>query len=350
MSNNITDPRKNIGASWENFIKVDTAHDQNRLPADAPRFIEYAWKRFDVKTVIKMLLSGQSAYKALRPILFSGLCTWTVCPKRDSLRQHGMLLVGIEHMTVAEVKGRAAFAGEGISNHDLLGDIMGRLRMLGQDFYSDFYYPVGGLTQVLRSTTPGNFKKNLAKHSENTNIAIAMMQIYDFHFKYLNDKIKWYDASESKGFELVRRIFGEGRRETPIGFDKLGHGWREHIENVAMLYAASTLKIDDKKSFLDVICSGQADYNKYGYIISSWIGRARYVAENFWVNTEKPEIGRDNIAVLPVIETFPTPDPQFSEAERRLIEADFDRIAILKNRKPGEMRVRLSRRGSRTGQ
>ena len=350
MSIKSFDPRRSIGASWESFIKTDAEYDQDRLPADAPRFIDYAWKQFDAKIVIRTLLSEQLAYKALRPILFSGLCTWTVCPKRDSLRQHGMLLVGIEHMRAAEVKGRAAFAGQGITNHDLLGDIMGRLRMLGQDFYSDFYYPVGGLTQVLRSTTPGNFTRSLAKHSENRNTSIAMMQIYDMHFKYLSDKAKWYSASEAKGFELVRKIFGEGRRQTPIGFDKLGQNWKGSIENVALLYAASTIIAEDKQSLLDIICSGQADYAKHGQFMRLWIGRARYASESFWVNTEKPEVGRDNTELLPDIKKITTPDPQFSETERSLIEAEFDKVAILKNRKPLITRVRLSRRGPRTGQ
>ena len=151
----------------------------------SPRFIDYTWNTFDEKQVIRVLTSEIQTYPALKPILFAGLCTWVVCPAKSDLQQLGMLLVGIEHLHRAEMIGRGVFDNRNLPGHELLGDIYARVRVLGQDFFSDFYNPIGGLKRILLSTTPEEFLRTRAEHAEAARTAVSMMQIYDYHARYL---------------------------------------------------------------------------------------------------------------------------------------------------------------------
>ncbi len=336
------DPRVVIEDAWRSVQAYDAQHSTDRLAQDAPRFVDYAWKRFDPKTVLTVLMSEKPAYKALKPILFSGFCTWVVCPKRIQLRQHGMLLVGIEHMRWAEVLGRAAFAGRDIPNHDLLGDIMGRLRALGQDFYSDFYYPIGGLAQVVRSTTPRNFERSLAHHSKDALAIVWIMQIYDYHAKNLGNKELYWPASGGKGYELVRVL--ESAQQDKLGINEKAseRRWKSLKSSAALIYAASTIVADEGQSLFEAICAGEATFEEHGDHLASWIGRARYAAETILGELTTPEIGQTNAALLPDITPEPTPEPPLSTVEKERIEAAFNRETINKGRREAERRRRLA--------
>ena len=325
------DPRTLVEGAWRQIYTTDAGRHPNQLAPGAPRFIDYAWKTFDPKTVMKILTSEEPTYAARKPILFSGLCTWVACPMRHSLRQHGMLLVGIEHLRAAEAEGRKVFAGRDLPGHELLGDILGRVRVLGQDFFSDFYYPIGGLAQVLRSTTPGNFRRSLAKHAEAARTAVTMMEIYDYHARHLNDPKRFYQASEGKGYKLVRIIYARHRKEMGFSVELSEDRWRKLglSQTAAMSYAASTLPAGKADNLLNAIVSGTASFEDHGHLLPAWIGRARYAAEVILRGLTKSEIGQINAGWLPDLPTEPTPEPPLSAPERAEIEAEFDISAIL---------------------
>lgn len=329
--NNSDDPRAVVEGAWRQILATDADRHPNRLAPGAPRFIDYAWAKFDPTTVMSVLVSKEPTYAALKPILFSGLCTWVVCPEKRSLRQHGMLLVGIEYLRAAETEGRRVFAGRDVPSHEMLGDILGRVSVLGQDFFSDFYYPVGGLAQVLRSTTPGNFQRSLAKHAEAARTVVAMMEIYDYHAKHLRDPKHYYQASEGKGYKLVRLIRGKHRREVGISVELSEDRWRKQglHRTAALSYAASTISSDEGGSLFDAICTGTATFAQHGHLLPTWIGRGRYAAEMILGGLTKPEIGPANAAMLPDFLSEPTPEPAFSEKEQGHIVAEFDIAAIL---------------------
>lgn len=336
------DPRTTVEQAWRQIYATDATRHANRLAPEAPRFIDYGWKKFDPATVLTILTSEEPTYDALKPILFSGLCTWVVCPNKNSLRQHGMLLVGIEHLRSAEEIGRKFFEGRDLPGHELLGDILGRVRVLGQDFFSDFYYPSGGLKQVLRSTTPGNFRRSLAKHSEAARTAVAMMEIYDYHAKHLGDTKRYYGASEGKGYKLVRVIRGGYRSELGISVELSEDRWLKLgvSRTAALSYAASTLPVDEADSLFDAICAGTATFEEHGHLLRSWVGRARYAAEVILGGLTKPEVGPINASWLPDLPSEPTPEPPFSEAERSEIVAEFDRVAKLAGRGKTERKLK----------
>jgi len=302
---------------------------QRRLPRDWPRFVEYAWTTFEPRTLIELLIAEEPSYEGHKAILFAGLCTWTACPhKRDGLRQHGMLLVGIEQLRRAEELGRqAAFDGGA-----MIGDMIGRLSSIGPDFYSDFYYPIGGIAQILRSTTPGNFKRSLERRSGEMPTLIAMMQIFDFHAKHLAGDERYYRASLGKGSELVEVVYRGAGKPGGVNRDNADKRWKNLYRTTALSYAASTIQLDEQRSLLDTIREGKASYEVHGRLLPHWLARARYAADAILAGLHEPRFAEANAAYLPSVVPEPTPEPPFSDEERAIITATFDIERIMKGR------------------
>lgn len=302
---------------------------QRRLPSDWPHFIDYAWKRFEPRTVIELLISDESSYEGHKAILFHGLCTWVACPhNRDGLRMHGMLLAGIEYLRRAEEMGRSAALG----GSAMVADMLGRLSVIGADFYSDFYYPIGGIAQIVRSTTPGNFRRSLERRSGEIPTVIAMMQIFDFHAKHLGDGKRFYGASLGKGIKLQDEVHRAAKTPGGVNADNADKRWKTLYPSAALSYAASTILIDATRSLLDVIRLGEASYEVHGHLLQHWLARARYAADTILAGLPEPRFAQANADVLPNVAPEATPEPPFTAEEGGIITNSFDIQRTLKGR------------------
>ena len=204
-----------------------------------------------------------------------------------------MLLTGIEYLKDAEQTGRNLSSNFEIPGGDLFGDILGRLTVLGQDFYSDFYYPVGGLGQVLRCTSRAVFSRSIAHHTRFLNTVITMMKIFDFHAKKLSEPTVYYPASASKGYKLVKIINGNMHRETGVSIEISEQRWKESSSTCALIYAAHTVKDSNNVSLLELICRGEVNFETHGPFLENWLRRARYVSDEVpWKNDAKGDRAR----------------------------------------------------------
>lgn len=337
---------------WDEF------HRHNRTPfattvREAPSFIDYAWQKFDTKTVIEVLLDDHATYRAQKPILFSGLCAWVISSHDLSLCRNAMLLVAIEHIKRAEKLGRTAYKEYDAPNGKILGDIFGRLRWLGDGFYEDFYYPIGGLATIVDCFSVDGFRKCSERRATDLKISIAIMQIFDHHAKHLNNSELYYAASESKAYELIRLIHGQRNSDFGIGIEKFERIWKQSRGAAALIYAASTIMTGEGESLLDKICKGSVSYENEGDYLINWVRRARYASNTILNKTTVRDIVSINAASSPgsladaMAEA--TPDPTFSDAEVQIIESEFNMKKILGARQRDQRRTRFTRRGPRKG-
>ncbi|GJE15627.1 hypothetical protein [Methylobacterium marchantiae] len=258
------DARAVIEQAWAKIAATDNKRHPNRLPPGFPPFVDYAWKNFDPKVVLAILVDDAASYKGHKPIIFSGLCTWTVCPELAVLRRQGMVLVGIEHLRFAEALGRAAFKG-----NNLLGDMVGRTLALGQDFYNDFYYPVGGLSSLLKSSSPATFETSVFKRSREAMTVLALMQVFHYHADKLRQTGKHLPGSLEKGAELVQEIWRSRGEKAGVAKDNVKPRWRRLGGSAALIYAASTINVDGGETLLDHICNGTANYDEHAPLLST---------------------------------------------------------------------------------
>ena len=144
----------------------------------------------------------------------------------------------------------------------------------------------------------------------------------------------YYQASETKGYKLVRTIRARHRKELGVSEKLSENRWRIQglYQTAALSYAASTISIDGGGSLFDAIIEGTVEFEKHGHLLTAWMGRARYAAEVILSRLTKSEIAQINVDWLPDLPSEPTPEPKLTELEREEIVAEFDMAAILGGR------------------
>ena len=333
--------RDRVEKDWAAFEKIYGQRFPRHLTVDSPRLFDYAWKGFQPEVVLAFLGSTEASYPAHKPLLFNALCTWTVCTDRPSLRQHGMLLVGIEQMRFAEALGRKAFP-----NNDLLGDVTARLTALGRDFYSDFYYPVGGLGAILKSSTPKQFARSIVKHSKDVLTVIGMMQILHYHQLHYSDRKAFHEASMNKATEAVERVFRDiGNAEWAVNRTEVKRRWLRLCRPAALSYVAASLRpAEGERSMLDIIRAGEASFEQHGSLVPTWLARTRFVLNTVLA----PLAGASSFEaaqtlVVPPGEVEPLLAPSFGEEQSRVLDEIFKQrstisrqvsLLMAKDRKP----------------
>ena len=299
------------------------------LPVDWPPFVSYAWKDYSPQILIELLLSSNRSYAPHKGILFSSLCAWTVCPDRGDLRRHAAVIQAINYLRRAEAVGsKAGLKGTKVD------DLIIRMSLIGADFYSDFYYPVGGIDILLRCMSPKTLKNSLAKKSKDIDTVVLLMSIFDFHAKNLGNEGRFSNASLKKGTELVQTVFRSQRQAKPgaVNKDNADDRWKRLFVTAALSYAASTIAVGEAGSLLDVIRRGDADYAKHKGLIPQWMARARFAADGVLARLESPRYGEASQSYLPMVEPEPTPEPSFTPAEQAGITTAFSREAQLAGR------------------
>ena len=169
------------GVAWRDIYSQIAAGSV--LTADAPPLISYALVNFRPELVLERLLDPRPSYFAHKDILFAGLCTWTVAPKRQTLIEEAMVLAGATRLAAIEQKHQKQ-----LPQAPMLAEIVTRVAGPGIDFYQDFYYPAGGLQRVIKARSPRLMRRSLQFASREIGFAVEMMRVCHDHAARLQDR------------------------------------------------------------------------------------------------------------------------------------------------------------------
>lgn len=311
------DAREKIAKGFEEISAAYRKMFPSKLDAQQPSLIEYAWRNFDAKRCLRILVSSEPSYKLHKDLIFSALCSWVVCPHRNGLRRHGMVLVAIEAMCRNEVLGQAAFP-----ENLLLGDLLGRLSPEYWDFYEDFYYPVGGLKTLIKSTSPETYRASIENRSSDVPFVSGLMSVLHYHADNLRGKRPYLKASLNKAAPTTKAVYGIGSR-SGWAADNLDNRWQKLKGTVALSYAALSIEIGEGRTLLDAMREGEASYADHGQHLSEWLGRARYVTAHVLAPMAKPDAARIAESYLPDFEDRPFPPRAFTAAEESKMRKGF---------------------------
>lgn len=311
------DARAEVAKSFEEISAAYRKMFPSRLDPNEPSLFQYAWMDFDAKRIVSLISSDDPSYKLHKDLLFSALCTWVVCPHLNGLRRHGMVLVAIEAMCRNEALGRAAFPDE-----HLLGDLLGRLSPDYWDFYQDFYYPIGGLKALIRSTSPNTFRKSIERKSAGLPNLIGLMSVLHFHSDHLREKGPYLKASLNRATPTTAKVYGSGKG-SGWAADNIDDRWQKLKKTAAMAYAASSISVAPASNLLDTIRSGEASYADHGQHVTEWLRRAKYVAAHILSPMTKPDAARAAESYLPDVEALPFAARHFNSDQVDTIRNGF---------------------------
>ena len=297
-------------------------HWPSKFTNESPKFKDYAWDDFDPKQVLSLLLSTTQSYDNHLKILFNGFCTWVLCRDDKQLIKNSMLLAGIEALIMDEQK-----AFELIPESRLAGAIVSRIKV-DQDFYKDFYYPIGGIKTIIHCPSLENIRKQLRQSSDTISTVVMMMQVFHYHANNLQSSGKYRATSLKKGKDTAYAIWKRRKNnglpaEGLVVPDNMDDRWQKYKTTVALIYSASTITLDSGRNLLSVIISGEADFELHGPQLATWVGRARWATESILAHLFQNDIAKYNRTHLPAGKNLHIATPNFDSEEKKMIRDEF---------------------------
>ncbi len=311
-----------LAASWE---KCAASLDASVEPIDVDaRFIDYAWRDFDINTVLKVLTHQSQSYFAHKPVLFAALCAWIVAPKSDILRRSSIVVEVGRSLKEAEKRALKAYPdSKAFASH------LGRAAESGLQFYEEIYFPIGGMTRIIDAPSSKNYAKIFMKYSRNAPIAVEIMRIFHHHALRLDDVDRYRIASLSNACEVAVAIRGPKKTKEEVKPDRLNteKRWRLLRSSAALAYSASTIAAAPFENLLHVMEEGAGSWKHHGHLLEECVRKALY-AETFilskiYKNTEEGSTKLD----LPAFAALRIPAPRFGPTHAATIADKFRRSA-----------------------
>lgn len=292
-----------------------------RRPAGKRRFKELALgNTFQAREVLEIILSDEPAYPGLREVLAAGFVGWVLFPTRREMRVQLMIQAVMEHMDDAE---RAA----GLVDEplDFTRDIIARYVFTGADFLTDIYHELGGYEAFTRALNIPALVALFDEHAKAIDTTARALAYLHHGADQFEDPE--YDFAPSLNRAIT--IFAELKKRELASYKSkfvsrslLHTRWTKNKQTLALVYAASTIKVN-KKTLLQVMLDGKFTYYQHSKFLHSWIARARYVSEYIFEKMGDPKLKKETVRLLPDPSPQSFDAPVLTASEAAAMESQF---------------------------
>lgn len=239
-----------------------------RKPVDQKSFSQIAlMPAFKASDAIEALCAAPDGYSSFREVVFLGLCGWVSEPDDNSYALLLMRHAVFDYLSKLEQKPELRKLDPSL--HDLAV----RHVFAGQDFFTDILRPIGGYTGLSLSICREYLQD--WHFSQRAGIEKLVLACHVLHYARENftDAQKYYAVSQQRAV-LALTALNEGRSVRSTLLDR----WSRNAKSLALLYAASTIKLSGK-NLLDEILSSSVRADTFLPKFGEWMGRARYFSD-----------------------------------------------------------------------
>jgi hypothetical protein len=308
---------KQLLQAWEKF-KSDLNQYRPQIGNRPPdEFKKHALKKFSPKYALEVLLSPEPTFFGLKEVVFAGLCTWIVCPKAPTLIRQNMLVTALWQLQESEQVAR-----ENLTD-PLFADMFARLAIIDRQFFDEVYYPIVELTPVDRLVAIGNLFERAKEESMNIDFAINILKIFHYYSCSLREKPGFLKPSLNRAYALVGEmgnVLGSKSRSER----RVIETYQNFRRSAPLAYAASTIKLSEHKSMLDLMISQKSTLEEHGHLLNELVGRAAYIKDflRYCADLEDYEVAN---AYLADVEPLAMPEPELSGSVKDKIAEKFQR-------------------------
>lgn len=276
------------GLTVSTFAKRSLRYD---VVASKDRFYQHAWSDFDLPQVCGILCHPNSSFKGHKYVLTAALCSWILDPGRrqtaggreeQSEGHKGTTRKRAIALAVAELLSNAERRSVKNALHSrFTANRYARITSVSPAFFTELYYPIGGLRTIMRSPTRVWLRKKLSRYRQSIYLSITLAAVEHCHFQAMNAGRTLERASLSKSATLVGIVLAASRNQDAPLADKVDtYHYRYVAKSLPFLYAAQSIDLPDGRSLLDAMMDGDWKIANDDAIASRWFGRALY-----WVQT-----------------------------------------------------------------
>jgi hypothetical protein len=306
-------------------------------------FKKYSLDRFSVNRNLDFLINEKPQFRGQKEIITKGLSAYILYGSRKISRR--AMKIEIFNQIV---KSEKAFKADS-SRRDIFTDVMGRVGYLEPSFFEQAYYPIGGMKALSRAGSVADLKKEILSSKTKIDKFVQLMRIYHFWHENLRGDNLYFNPSMYKCIPMLsKKRMLKSNRMKASSKDRKDLGFYKN--RAALIYAASTIIIEENSSLINCIKTHTLTYKKLKPVLELWVARARYFSEAILSNVadlphrknvEKSQLHNINLRKIPTVEcsAFECTPPFSNEDKERL------RIGFIATR-PGPKRGASSKHPS----
>jgi hypothetical protein len=264
-------------------------------------------KSFRADAAFELLLDARESYTGHKEVVSAGLWAWIVNPADKELRRNVMRSAMLHQLQRAEEKALKNRRKTSVADFDA------RHVHLSPKFFSEIYYPLGGISGIRATPSSQLLKARIERRRRQIMDVISLARIYHAVVEQSSgsmpskqgaiDVSKWMKSDSTEAWDDDVRVRSEG---------SIVNAWRSRRPSVALVYTSSFIQLGTS-TIEDRLCEGDFTVRLERDVLEEWLAKARYFVNRVLSKSTDQTTFRQNLASLPDGPESPIPSPPLTE-------------------------------------
>jgi hypothetical protein len=255
---------------FDQFASQIEEYGSIERPADEPSFgMANLLETYDAGAAVKLLMNGAPSYYGHKEATFFAFCGWAVAPFDPDVR-FDLIGIAIKQL-VAEAEDKAARLD---IDSNTAADMIARYYFAGSQFIFNIYTAFQGAGGFLAFGSGALLEDETYTRKKDYMTIVKLMACCHYvSAKRVNSK---RDPSVNFAMRFLEKNSDDSLKSSTATYAM----WGQVKENIAFIYAASSIKVSPSKTLLDVVLSGDLKFSRDHRFFRTWMRRTRFVCDS----------------------------------------------------------------------
>ncbi|CUX26451.1 hypothetical protein AGR8A_Cc60381 [Agrobacterium fabrum str. J-07] len=278
--------------------------------------------KYKAKEILQVLLDKNEYYPGYKAVLAASFGGWLIMPRERRVREILMVHAALDHMQDAEWK-------LGYAELNLERDIMARYILTSLDFLIEIYDCLGGYQAFSQNPSFELLWITFERDEKSINTCVLAMRFLHHAVDRFSVRGRPFAPSLNKAVLALDELKATKPpfpyKEKYVSRSLLHQRWSQNKQTLALLYAASTIRIN-RKTLLRLILDGFFSYEDHQPYLDIWVRRTRYVAAHIFARMGDPDLERKTMRLIGEGPSTAFAPPKLNEIETASFNKAFRNI------------------------
>lgn len=250
--------------------------------------------KYKATEILQVLLDSREYYPGYKEVLAASFGGWLITPRERRVREVLMVHAALDHMRDAEWK-------LGDAELSLERDITARYILTSMDFLVEIYDCLGGYQAFVQNPSFELLWITFERDEKSINTCVLAMRFLHHAIDRSSARGRPFLPSLSKAVLMLDVLKDKNPsfpyKEKYVSRSLLHQRWSQNKQTLALLYAASTIRIN-RKTLLQLILDGFLSYQNHQPYLDIWMRRTRYVAAHIFGRMTDTDLERKTMRLV----------------------------------------------------